>query len=252
MSGMKQKYVVASILLFGFTYAVNWNHSLMLNAQGDNYIYPASFPDTLCVATSWSPIYRGFDIHEGSIYFGTRNFDISIIGQFHRLMSNYQLTVGFPVLKEETLLAGLQCHYHLSTLHGVETIHKGSCSGGLIVRPQPTWQVSLYSMHLLSFPRDSCERFLEPRLTAQCAISILPSLNVSLGVSKTLNLPWRVYLGATLSIVDEFSMSLNYEPVVNNLSVQIHIALNNWRTDARLGVHSVLGFDQRYKLAYEY
>lgn len=251
MSGAKRKYLIVSNLFIGVAFAVNWyQSSLMVNA--DNFDHPARFPDSLCIATSWSPVYRGFDIHEGSIYFGIRNFDISIIGQFHRLMSNYRISIGFPILKEESLLAGLQCHYHVSTLHGVETIHKGSCSGGLIIRPQPTWQVSLYSMHLLSFPRDSCEHFIESQLGAQCSVSILPTVEIFLGAIKTYHLPWYVHVGAVWTIADEFSIGLNYEPVVNHISAQIHIGFGKWNVKTQLAVHSVLGFNQHYMLAYEY
>ena len=252
MSGTNLKYFVACKLFFCFCYAVTWYHSsMMIQTPEGNYRQPASFPDTLCVAASWSPVFSGFDIHEGLIYIGTQKFDISIRSQYHRLMSNHQITLGFPVLKEKSLMAGLQCHYNLSALHGVETLHKGSCSGGLIIRPQSDWQVFLYSMHILSFPRDSSEHILESQVGTGFIGQLLPSLIGSLTFTKSANLPWRFNIGLTWRMIKSITVGANYEAGVNHISVFLSIGLKNWRANTIFTMHSYLGLGQQYMMIYE-
>ena len=252
MSGTNFKCFIVVALIINVCYAVSWHHSLLTkHVDGEDFSHPARYPDTVCFAAYWSPVYRGFGIHEGMVYAGTGNVDVCLQGQYHRLMSNYQLSVGFPVLKEQTISAGLQFHYLLSTLHGVDILHKGSCSGGLILRPRPAWQVSLCSMHMLSFPLDSTERLFEPTVSVGSSLLLLPSLKASLLMEKSLNLPWRTFIGIAWTPIDRICLSLNYEPVVNHISVQIYLGIAQWKATAGIAMHSLLGFDQHYTIAYE-
>ena len=255
MSGTNLKYLIFCRVFFCACYAVTWNiGSIMPTTYGKDpqscVFHPAIFPDTLCFASSWSNAFKGFEIHEGMIYGSSGKFDISVITQYHRLMSNHQLNIGFPVLNENNIKAGLQLHYTLSALHGVGSKHKGSCSGGLIISPTPDWQVSLYSMHLLRYPRDSTEHMLEAKLGAISSIWILPSFKLSVQTHKMVNTSWRLLIGAAWQPIQILSMGLKYELNNNNFFFDLALMPGNWRIGLSLYLHRYLGLTQQIMIAY--
>ena len=145
MSGTKFKHFLAGWFCLAGLYAVDWFIGSVpaIPDERDLFAYvlnPASFPDSLCLMSAWSPVYPGFGIREGWIYAGGPGLGLSIKTQYHRLMSNHQLSVGFPILDESYIKAGLQFHYDVSWLHNVEALHKVSCSGAVILQPDPAWQ----------------------------------------------------------------------------------------------------------------
>jgi hypothetical protein len=256
MSGAKFKYIMVYCLCFTFMHATVWHvsagpPSVKVNAL--NYaLHPAEFPDTLCLLSLWSPIYSGFGIQEGMIYGGGRGFDLSLKTQYHRLMSNHMLTVGFPILTEDQIYAGLQFHYTLSALHGVDTQHKVSCSGGMCLKPHPNWDISLYSMHLLSFPRDSTEHLLEASSGCKITYSILPQLQIFGTAQKRASLPWQTYFGVHYKPWKILNCALEYEISEHQLECIINICPGRWQFGMSLNVHALLGMSQHIMIAYVY
>ena len=255
MSGTKLKYLIICRVFFCACYAVTWNiGSIMPTIYGKDpqscAFHPAIFPDTMCFASSWSNTFRGFGIQEGMIYGASSQFDVSVITQYHRLMSNHQLNIGFPILNEENIKAGLQLHYTLSALHGVDSKHKGSCSGGLIISPMSGWQVSLYSMHMLGYPRDSTEHILEAKIGAMSSIRILPSLKLAVQTHKMVNTSWRLLVGATWQPIHIMSMGLKYELGNDNIFFDIVVSPGKWRLRLSLGLYRYLGLTQQVMIAY--
>lgn len=251
MSGTKRKYFILCKLICCVCYGISWQGSSVLSEKIEG-MQPANFPDTLCFAAAWSPLYPGFGIQEGMLYAGTAFFDLSLKSQYHTLMSNHQLSLGFPILSETAIKAGLQLHYTLSALHGNEILHKGSCSGGLVIRPQPNWQVSLFSMHMLTFPVDSVEHLLEPELSAGLTLNILPRFSTSIYCSKSLNLPWRSYVGFDWDIVQNISINAIYELGTNNIALRLDVGIGKIETTGSFALHSYLGLTQGYAFTYGY
>lgn len=257
MSGTKFKYIVLFTVFFAVADAAVWHigSSFPYAIRDDPFAYaqsPALFPDTLCVASGWSPVYRKFGIQEGMIYIGARGFDLSLKTQYHILMSNHQLSFGFPVLNETTVQAGLQLHYTLSALSGVDSQHRGSCSGGMIISPHPDWKISLYSMHLLSFPRDSTEHLLEAYSGCAFVYSLLPELNMSLVFQKRVLFPWQMFLGINYKPWEVLACSIQYEVAEHQWEIGLSICPGRLMIRAILKHHPYLGFSQQYMIAYVY
>ena len=255
MSGTKLKYLIICRVFFGACYAVTWNIGstvpMIFGKDPQTCVFhPAIFPDTLCFASSWSNTFKGYGIHEGMVYGGSSNFDISFITQYHRLMSNHRLNIGFPILKEKNIKAGLQLHYTLSALHGVGSKHKGSCSGGVIISPTPDWQVSLYSMHLLGYPRDSTEHVLEAKIGAMCSIRILPSFKFAVQTNKTVNTSWRFLMGVIWQPISIISMGLKSEFESDNIFFDLMVTPGKWKILLTLSLHRYLGLTQQVMIAY--
>jgi len=122
----------------------------------------AFFPDTLCLMSAWTPGFGGYGIQEGFVYAGRRFGSLSFKTQHHHLMSNHDLSIGIPILKEEQIRAGIRLTYGLSHIPGVETLHGGSCSGAVSLRPHPHWDIMMQTEHCFSFPQDKSLRFFEP------------------------------------------------------------------------------------------
>ncbi|MEA2077541.1 MAG: hypothetical protein U9O95_05935 [Candidatus Marinimicrobia bacterium] len=215
-------------------------------------LHPACFPDTLCLASVWSPVYKGFGIQEGMIYGGSRGFDLSLKTQYHPLMSNHMLTFGFPILKEEQIRAGLQFHYTLSSLHGIDIRHKGSCSGGLLLYPHPDWVISFYSMHLLSFPRDSTEHLLEAATGTMISYSIIPGLQISMAFQKRVLLSWQMLFSVSYRPWEVLAGSVRYGVTEHELEVELSIDPGRWQMQVILNYHRYLGMTQKIVIAYAY
>ncbi len=256
MSGVKIKYIIIYCVCFSLSHAVVWHVSSFPAGNRSDAIssalHPAYFPDTLCLASVWSPVYTGFGIQEGMIYGGGRGFDLSLKTQYHKLMSNHMLTFGFPILREEQIRAGLQFHYTLSALHGIDMQHKGSCSGGLLLNPHPDWVISLYSMHLLSFPRDSTEHLLEASTGAMMSLSLIPELQISIVFQKRVLLPWQMFLGVNYRPWKVLACSLKYGLSEHELELGLSIAPGRWQMQAIINYHRYLGLTQKIVIAYAY
>ena len=257
MSGTKFKFIMLFTLFFVGAYAAVWHigSSFPCAIRDGPEVFlqhPAMFPDTLCVASGWTPVYRKFGVQEGLIYGGSNGFDLSLKTQYHELMSNHQVSFGFPILNENALKAGLQLHYTLSALHGIDTRHRGSCSGGLLILPHPNWEISLYSMHLLSFPGDSIEHLLEPR--SGCAFAFSPIRKTSLGLvfQKRSLLPWQVMLGFAYEPCKEFSVSLQYDVTDHQWEISLNVRPRRWWFQSIVRHHPYLGFSQQIVIAYAY
>jgi len=254
MSGTKFKYFILFTVFFTVTNAAVWHigSSFPYTIRDGPLAYaqsPVLFSDTLCVASAWSPVYRKFGIQEGLIYIGGRGYDLSFKTQYHSLMSNHQLSFGFPVLNETALKAGLQLHYTLSALHGIDTQHKGSCSGGLLILPHPNWEISLYSMHLLSFPRDSIEHLLEENSGCGFTYSLLPELNLSVVFQKRVLLPWQMFLGIQYKPWKVLACSMQFEIEEHQWEIVLNISPGRWVVQAIVRYHPFLGFSQQYVIA---
>ncbi|MCK5817257.1 MAG: hypothetical protein KAH15_04565 [Candidatus Marinimicrobia bacterium] len=254
---MKFKYFILFTVLFAVTDAAVWHigSSFPYAIRDGPLAYaqsPVLFSDTLCVASAWSPVYRKFGIQEGLIYIGGRGYDLSFKTQYHSLMSNHQLSFGFPVLNETALKAGLQLHYTLSALHGIDTQHKGSCSGGLLILPHPDWEISLYSMHLLSFPRDSIEHLLEANSGCAFTYSLLPELKLSVVFQKRVLLPWQMFLGIQYKPWKVLACSMQFEIEEHQWEIELNICPGRWVVQAIVRHHPFLGFSQQYVIAYVY
>jgi len=257
MSGTKFKYFILFTVFIAVTDAAVWHigSSFPYVMRKGPLAYaqsPVLFPDTLSVASVWSPVYREFGIQEGMVYIGARGFDLSLKTQYHSLMSNHQLSFGFPILTETTLEAGLQLHYTLSALHGIETQHKGSCSGGLKITPHPDWGISLYSMHFLSFPRDSTEHLLEANSGCAFAYSLLPELKLSLVFQKRVLLPWQMFLGVQYKPWKVLACAIQFEIGEHQWEIELNICPGRWVIQAVVRHHPFLGFSQQYVIAYVY
>ncbi|MCF7832385.1 MAG: hypothetical protein K9N05_02260 [Candidatus Marinimicrobia bacterium] len=255
MSGAKLKYIILFTVFFAGVNAAVWHigSSFPCAIRDGPLAYaqaPALFPDTLCVASVWSPVYRGFGVQEGMIYMGARGFDLSLKTQYHALMSNHQLTFGFPILRETTIKAGLQLHYTLSALHGVNIWHKGSCSGGMLLTPNRDWKISLYSQHLLSFPRDSTEHLLEACSGFAVAYFLQPELNFSITMQKRFLLPWQMFFGIYYQAWRALAFSVQYEITEHQWEASSSICLGRWSVQAVFRHHLYLGFSQQYVIAY--
>ena len=257
MSGTKFKYFILFTVFFAVTDAAVWHigSSFPYAIRDGPLAYaqsPVLFSDTLCVASVWSPVYRKFGIQEGLIYIGCSGFDLSLKTQYHSLMSNHQLSFGFPVLNETALKAGLQLHYTLSALHGIDTQHKGSCSGGLLILPHSDWGISLYSMHLLSFPRDSIEHLLEANSGCAFTYSLLPELELSVVFQKRVLLPWQMFLGIQYKPWKVLACSMQFEIEEHQWEIELNISPGRWVVQAIVRHHPFLGFSQQYVIAYVY
>lgn len=255
MSGTKLTFTLLLSMIFGMCFALSWHADSYLpypvnNDPVDFIMHPGSFPDTLCIASSWSPVYAGFGIYEGMIYGGTSKFDLSVKSQYHRLMSNYQMSAGFPLLKNQDLQAGLQFHYTMSLLHGDVAMHRLSCSGGLVLTPDPRLTISALSHHMLGFPADSCIRILQPDFQTTAIFHATSFLNLSIGAKKAGSMPWRLYLGARVSYRDVIWGAIQYECSEHCLSLQISLCPGSWVCRFRAGFHRILGFTQDYVIAY--
>jgi len=257
MSGTKLKYIIIFAVFFAAADAAVWHigSSFPYAIRDSPLAYAQSsalFPDTICVASVWSPVYRKFGIQEGMIYIGAKGFDLSLKTQYHALMSNHQLSFGFPVLNEKTLKAGLQLHYTLSALHGIDTQHKGSCSGGMIIDPHPDWKISLYSMHLLSFPRDSTEHLLEASSGCSVAYSPITKLSMTMTLQKRNMFPWQLVFGVHYVPWKVLSASLKFDVTEQQWEMGFSICPGKWWMQAIVRYHSYLGFSQQYVIAYVY
>ena len=257
MSGAKFKYIILFTVLFAGANAAVWyiGSSFPCAIRDGPLAYiqnPALFPDTLCTASVWSPVYRKFGIQEGMIYGGGKGFDLSLKTQYHTLMSNHQLSFGFPILDETMIQAGLQFHYTLSALHGIDTRHKGSCSGGMLIRPHLNWEISLYSMHLLSFPRDSTEHLLEANSGCAFAYSLLRKLKLSVVFQKRVLLPWQMFLGIQYKPWKILACSMQYEIEEHQWEIELNICPGRWVVQAIVRHHPFLGFSQQFVIAYVY
>ncbi len=256
MSGMKFKYLMAYCLYFSLMNAAVWHIDAFpsnINTGAMSYVlHPAAFPDSLCVLSLWSPVYYGFGIQEGMIYVGGSGFDLSLKTQYHRLMSNHMLTFGFPILNEDQVSAGLQFHYTLSALHEVDTQHKVSCSGGMLLHPHPDWDISLYSMHLSSFPRDSTEHLLEPSSGCGIAYSVLSNLQITAAVQKRVSLPWQMFFGVYYKPWKVLNCTLKYEISEHELEMRLNICPGRWQLGMSLKTHAYLGMSEQILIAYVY
>ena len=252
MSGAKMTRFFICSMFFSIAFALSWYHdSLIPWSRQSQVSHPAIFPDTLYLALSWSPVYPAFDIQEGLFYAGNNTFSLMLKTQYHKMMSNHQITFGFPILKEPKIRAGLQFHYTLSTVHGEDVLHRGSCSGGLILHPQPEWQVSLSSMHVLTFSGDSARHILEPVFSAGFSYAPISYLHIFSMFKKSVNLPWRTFVGVKWELVKPLALDLCYEVMSQHISLNLTMDFGKISANTLLGLHSYLGLTQDYMITYE-
>jgi len=252
MSGTNMTRILICTLFFSYASALMWYHeSVMPWSRQAKLAHPAIYPDTLCLALSWSPICIGFDIHEGFFYAGSDKFELSIKSQYHELMSNHQLSIGMPIVNDTAIQAGIQLHYTLSALHGVESIHRGSCSGGLILHPRPEWQVSLSSMHILAFPGDSAAQILEPNFSVGFSFVPMKNLRIYSMFKKSVNLSWRAFVGVKWELPKALSLGCCYEMSSQHIVLNMSVGIGHLFADNTFGRHSYIGLTQVHMISYE-
>jgi hypothetical protein len=215
-------------------------------------MHPACYPDSFCVASIWTPTFSGFHVQEAMIYAGGPKFDLSLTSQFHRLMSNHMLSLGFPILKESYIHAGLQFHYVNSFLYQQDTQHKFSCSGGVIVEPDSSWCVSFYSRYLLYFPQDSIESTLEPLSGASIEYHFIPQLMLSATFQKRILFAWDCILAAHYDPWPLLSCYAAYELSEGNLYFGFSLKPGQWKFQYHAECHRYLGIVQKIAIAYAY
>lgn len=213
---------------------------------------PSLFADTLCFVSGWSPGFREFGIREGLIYAGTRSFSLSFMTQYHRLMANHVLSAAFPVLKEEHLRAGLEVHYGISAIPGLETLHGGSCSGSVRLVPHPQWQVLLRSRYALSFPREPAAGIFESETLAGISYAPLPFIRLSGCLSKRAALPWKGVLQMSYLPGKALTLTAGYDVWDNDLALRIRVRVRRWEVEENLRLHPVLGISHLLFIAYAY
>lgn len=211
----------------------------------------ALFPDTLSIISGWSPVFSSFGIHEGLLYAGFRNIDLSLKTQYHRLMTNHVLAAGFPVLREEHILAGLRINYAFSTIQGYSAQQAGSCSGGVVMHPESQWQISLQSLNALSFADDS-SRFFEPCTYASAVFSPGGGLNIAGGLNKRKDLPWQVYFGVSYRLREMLHISADLECYTGDLRFSVVLKIKRWHIYECVRFHPGLGMSQSIFLSYAY
>ncbi|MFA6617603.1 MAG: hypothetical protein WCT23_00845 [Candidatus Neomarinimicrobiota bacterium] len=218
-----------------------------------NYIFsPVCYPDTFCLATSWSPIYQGFGIHEGIVYLGWQNVDFSLKSQVHPLMSNHELSAGFKILDQEQIKAGLQFHYAASFLYDHGSEHEGAVSGAVSVYPKNSWELTFYSLRFLSFPHDSACGLFEAQSGLMVNFDILPSLSTVLGLEKRDALPWELLLNMSYSIIPPIAVFVSYKIQSQELSAGSSFCFGRWQILWSASYHEYLGFKEDIFIAYKY
>lgn len=257
MSGTKMTCFIMCALQCTCLFAVAWNTTeTIISAKENNpltySISPVLYPDTFCVATSWTPVYHGFNVHEGMVYLGWSNADVSLKSQIHPLMSNHELSVGFKILDQEQIEAGLQFHYSCSFLYGQDTKHEGSVSGAVSVHPSYLCDVTFYSFRILSFPHESTRTLFESQSGAQLSYDIFSSLIASLALEKRDGLPWELVLGISYSIIPSISFLISYQIQSEELVFGASASVHRWQVLCHICRHEYLGFNEHLVIAYNY
>ena len=257
MSGTKRKYLVLCSMLFSVVYAVTWGMGSECSVYSQEEplyfaMHPAMYPDRFSVASVWTPTYAGFKVQEAMIYGASSRFDLSLKSQMHRLMSNHMLSLGFPILKESHIRAGLQFHYLASLLYQQDVQHKVSCSGGVIVEPESCWCVSFYFRHLTHFPSDSLESTLEAISGASMEFQLIPQLSLSATVQKRILFTWDLFIAVHFDPIPLLSCYAAYEISESNLYLGLALKPGHWRFYYHAECHRYLGFVQEFVIAYEY
>jgi len=237
--------------------AAVWHVDLALSTAGANRNDPAFFisnsalfPDTLCMISAWTPGYKGYGIQEGLVYAGTRFASLSFKTQYHRLMSNHDLSIGIPILKEDQIRAGIRLTYGLSAIPGVETLHGGSCSGAINIRPHPHWDIFMQTEHCLFFPQDRSMRFFEPVTKALLRWDPGGPISMNVFISKREYLPWDAGLQVAGSLWGALYPSLLYVVPDGRLALTIRIRIGRFNIHECLSYHPFLGVSQSVFISY--
>lgn len=257
MSGTKLKILVLCCVLFSVIQGVTWDigSEFSIFSQEDPLYYamhPASYPDSFCVASIWTPTFAGFHVQETMIYAAGSKFDLSLTSQFHCLMSNHMLSLGFPILKESHIHAGLQFHYVSSLLYQQDVQHKFSCSGGVILEPDSSWCVSFYSRHLLHFPQDSVESTLEAISGICIEYRLIPQFMLSASLQKRVFFSWDFLIAAHYDPWPLLSCYAAYELSEGNLYFGFSLKPGHWKFQYHAECHRYLGIVQKFVIAYEF
>ena len=246
-------------ILSGDLYPAVRHMDFALSAAGalrnDPLTYVASsafFPDTLCLVSAWTPGFRGYGIQEGYVYGGSHFGSLSFKTQYHHLMSNHDLSIGIPLLREEQIRAGVRLTYGLSSIHGVETLHGGSCSGAVNIRPHPHWDIFMQTEHCLSFPQDKSIRFFEPVTSVRLRWDPGGPVTMNVFISKQEYLPWEAGVLIAGSLWDTLYPSLLYAVPDGRLVLTIRIRIGRFNIHESLAYHPYLGITQSVFIAYAY
>ncbi len=255
MSGTKLTYFILCLVQVVFIFAVSWNISNDMHLGGNDDILslpesPCLYPDSFAVVTLWSPVYHGYDVHEALIYAGWTGLDVSIKSQIHPLMSNHKITLGFPVLHEKQVYAGIHVHYTCSFLYGIDYKHQGSVSSALEIMPQEHWKIGIYTYDFLSFPTDSAIYINDARIGAYASVDLFPKLKLSLDVNKYRSLAWDPGIGLSYKPFDCFSCAAKYRLHSTQLCVNCQLKIRSWCLLLEFTEHSYLGFGEKLVLAY--
>ena len=260
---LRAKHILLCCIFSGCLYAAVWHIEDLINCSSDGQIpdkhnplscivNPAVFPDTLCFVSGWSPCFSGFGVQEGLIYVGLPRISFTFITQYHRLMSNHAVTVAFPVLQENHIHAGLQIHYGISIIPDIETVHSGSCSGGILVFPHPQCTISLLTRYGMTFPQDKTYRLFEPLTSVSVAYFPYSTLTMVGGLQKREYLPWQGFAGLVYRPWDVFQVSALYEISSGQLKMNLQLALGRWSTNECVNIHPYLGMSQGIFIGYAY
>lgn len=257
MRGRKITYFMICIIQCISLFAVAWNTAgSFISVKEKNplnfIISPVCYPDTFCLATSWSPIYQGFNIHEGMIYAGWQNVDFSLKSQLHPLMSNHELSAGFKILDQEQIKAGLQFHLSSSFLYNYGSEHEGAVSGAVSVYPEKAWEILFYSLRFLSFPHDSARGLFEVQSGLMVNFDILPSLNAVLALEKRDALPWGLIINMSYSMIPYMGLFLSYKIQSSEMALGSSLSFGRWQILFTASYHEYLGFREDIILAYKY
>lgn len=161
------------------------------------------------------------------------------------------LSLGFLILSEADIEAGLQFHYLLSSLPGSGSEHRLSCSAGLLIRPSPDWELSLFSRHLLCFPCDSTENLLELLSGIGLSYRVLPQLKLTISAKKRLFFPWQVSFGVRFQTWHFLSCFGAYDLSLGKMDMGISLDPGKWSFQLHVGCHRYLGLTQELVIAYD-
>lgn len=255
MSGTKLICLILCCLQVTFVSAVTWNiaDDMFLFQKNDFQNFsnsPFSYPDSLSFAAAWLPLYHGFGVHEGMIYLGWPKGDISIKSQMHDLMSNHEITYGFPVLNEEHIKGGIQLHYQCSFLYNENIIHQGSISAGIALLPQNPWRISFYTMDMLHFPRNSDQALKEARIGLSIDLELFPNLVLSVDIQKYSALAWNAGISASISLFKFITIIPTYKIRSHEFGIKLNLEVRKWGIELGYSWHEYLGSMENIMVSY--
>ena len=139
----------------------------------------------------------------------------------------------------------------MSWHHNVEALHKVSCSGAVILQPDKAWQLSFYSKHILSFPRDSTEHILVPETGSSISYKLNSHITLKTAVRKRAEMPWQLFAGISIAPIKGIVCLVDFEFSGLRPAFGVLIRPGHWRVMIYVDRHRYLGWSQQIVIGYE-